>query len=116
MQNHLSALAKVTREVKASHDLLQRHRRGIFIGDEAAVSAFAATTLATQKSSWTRRSSQSRTRDPSGTGEESEGSGYQFDRLAKKNQIGEIDAAKLSAQLQKQIRQTRTEMTSLTVP
>ena len=110
LQNHLSALAKVTREVKASHDLLQRHRQ-VFLSVTKGRKRIRSDNPRYAKVHGLVDQVKAELAILQGLAKKAKAQAAKFDRLAKKNRIGEIDAAKLSAQLQKQIRQTRTEMT-----
>lgn len=109
LQGHLSELAKVTREVKGSHDQLQRHRQD-FLALTKGRKRLRSDGHRYGRAHALIDKVKAELKVLEGLGQKAKARAKKFDGLAKKSRIAEVDAAKLSAQLKKQVRKTRAEM------
>ncbi|MBM65648.1 MAG: hypothetical protein CMH55_05365 [Myxococcales bacterium] len=110
LQAHLSELAKVTRTVKGSHDKIQRHRQDFLALTKGRKRLRSDGHRYTQAHALIDKV-KGELKTLQGLSNQARAQAKQFDRLAKKSRIKEVDATKLSAQLKKQTRKTRAEMT-----
>lgn len=108
LAQHLSELSKLTRTVKGSHDQIQRHRQR-FLGLTKGRKKLRSDRPEYAHAHQVIKAVKAELKTLEGLAKQAKARVKQFDQLARKNRIGEIDAVRLSRQLQKQLRKTRAE-------